>query len=306
MDSDQTKFNFDYAQIGDVQLHYAEYGAGERLVLLLHGFPEFWYSWRYQLAALGATGKYRVIAPDLRGYNLSSKPQHIGDYRMNLLVDDVLGLVRYFGAEDAAIIGHDWGAAVAWEVARTHPEYVWKLAALQVPPLAAWRANLTLEQLIKSWYMLFFQLPRLPEWWIGRNDFEAIERAFRGAARRVTFTDEDINRYKDAFRKRGARADETNALTAAINYYRANFGSMMLRRAKVADEAHAHEAHRVRVPTLFIYGERDFAIAKTTVRNVASFVDAPYQELRLPLANHWVQQESPLEVNEALIKFLDG
>lgn len=304
MSNEQAKFKYDYAQVGDVRLHYAEYGTGERLVLLLHGFPEFWYSWRYQLAALGKTGKYRVVAPDLRGYNLSSKPGQIKDYRMSLLIDDALGLVRYFGAERAAIVGHDWGAAIGWEVARRHPEYVWKLAALQVPPLAAWRENFTFKQLLMSWYMLFFQLPRLPEWYTGANNFAALERLFRRTARRGTFTDEDIARYKDAFRKQGLREDETSALTAAINYYRANFG-LMLRRAKNADEANAQESRRVRVPTLFIYGERDFAIAPATVRNVASFVDAPYTEVRLPFASHWVQQESPFEVNDALIEFLD-
>ncbi|HEX8853909.1 MAG TPA: alpha/beta fold hydrolase, partial [Pyrinomonadaceae bacterium] len=99
-----------YAQIGDVRLHYAERGAGERLVILLHGFPECWYSWRHQLATLGE--RFHVVAPDMRGYNLSDKPQRVEDYRMERLVDDVTGLVRHFGATRASIVGHDWGAAV--------------------------------------------------------------------------------------------------------------------------------------------------------------------------------------------------
>src|SRR3954469_6153183 len=130
-----------YAQLDGIKLHYAESGSGETLVILLHGFPEFWYSWRHQLPVIGA--KYHAVAPDLRGYNLSDKPPRVEDYSMELLVKDVLGLVRHFGASKAAIVGHDWGAGLAWAVAQMHPEYVWKLAALQVPPMAAWRANMT-------------------------------------------------------------------------------------------------------------------------------------------------------------------
>ncbi|MGH9902498.1 MAG: alpha/beta fold hydrolase, partial [Pyrinomonadaceae bacterium] len=207
-----------YAQVGEVRLHYAERGDGARLVLLLHGFPECWYSWRHQLAALG--DEYRVVAVDMRGYNLSSKPERVKDYRIDALVDDVLGLVRHFGAREAAIVGHDWGAAVAWAVAQRYPEYVWKLAALQVPPLAAWKANITLRQALRSWYMLFFQLPLVPEWWISANDFAALERMFKRTARRGTFTDTDVAVYKAAMREPGA-------LTGAINYYRANLASLL-------------------------------------------------------------------------------
>ena len=284
-------FRHGYAQIGDVRLHYAERGAGERLVILLHGFPECWYSWRHQLAALGE--HYRVVAPDLRGYNLSDKPPRVEDYRMEALVGDVLGLIRHCGAREAAIIGHDWGAAVAWAVAEKYPEYVWKLAALQVPPPAAWAANVTVRQLFRSWYMFFFQLPRVPEWWISRNDFGGLNEMFKGTARRGTFTDTDIAVLKEAMRQPGA-------LTASVNYYRANLKSLLQRRG----ERQAAGDGRVRVPTLFIYGERDFAIIPDTVRGVERYVDAPYREVRLAHSNHWVQQESPSEVNAALLSFL--
>src|SRR5918911_305836 len=203
-----------YAQIGGVRLHYAERGSGGRLVLLLHGFPECWYSWRHQLLALG--DDYTVVAPDMRGYNLSDKPPRVDDYRIEKLVDDVTGLVRHFGQREAAIIGHDWGAGVAWAVAFKSPEYVWKLAAMQVPPPAAWRANMTLKQALRSWYMLFFQIPWLPEWLISLGDFALLERTFKETvARKGAFTETDIAVYKQAFR-------EPYALTGAINYYRAN------------------------------------------------------------------------------------
>src|SRR5919202_6858912 len=126
-----------YAQVGDVRLHYAEAGEGDRLVILLHGFPECWYSWRHQFAAL--RDGYHVVAPDMRGYNLSDKPPRVEDYKIELLVDDVLGLIRHFGAREAAVVGHDWGAGIAWAVAQRYPEYVWKLAAMQVPPAAVWQ-----------------------------------------------------------------------------------------------------------------------------------------------------------------------
>ncbi len=282
-----------YAQIGGVRLHYAERGSGERLVILLHGFPECWYSWRHQLMALGES--YTVVAPDMRGYNLSDKPARVEDYKINLLVDDVLGLIRHFGKKQATIVGHDWGAAVAWAVAQRHPEYVWKLAALQVPPMAAWRANMSLRQALRSWYMLFFQLPRVPEWLMSANDYAFVERAFKKTvARPGTFTDTDIAVYKKALREPGA-------LTAAINYYRANAFSMFMKRKREREEL---SDGRIRVPVLFIYGEQDHAIVPETVRDVKSYVDAPYREVRIKQSAHWVQNEAVAEVNAALQSFL--
>lgn len=284
----------DYAQVGGVRLHYAVRGNGARLVILLHGFPECWYSWRHQLDALGED--YTVVAPDMRGYNLSDKPARVEDYRMDVLVDDVLGLIRHFGHSEAAIVGHDWGAGVAWAVALRHPEYVWKLVTMQVPPPAAWRRNMTLRQALRSWYMFFFQIPRLPEWQISRNDFAALEDTFKKTtARPGVFTDADIAVYKNALREQGA-------LTGAINYYRANVLPLLFSRSrKTEDEGET----RVRVPTLFIFGERDFAIIPETVRGVRDFVAAPYREVRISRSGHWVQNEAVAEVNAALKSFLD-
>src|SRR5215210_1491895 len=194
-----------YAQVGGVRLHYAERGEGDELVILLHGFPECWYSWRHQLKALG--DEYHVVAPDMRGYNLSDKPPRVEDYQMDRLVDDVTGLIRHLGRDRAVVVGHDWGAAVAWGVALKHPEYVSRLVTMQVPPPAAWRANMTLKQALRSWYMLFFQLPFLPEWLISLNDFATIERSLKNApGNKGAFTETDIAVYKKALR-------EPNALT---------------------------------------------------------------------------------------------
>lgn len=285
-----------YAQIGGVRLHYAERGSGGRLVVLLHGFPECWYSWRHQLMALGEN--FRVVAPDMRGYNLSDKPARVEDYKIDLLVDDVLGLVRHFGEKQAAIVGHDWGAGVAWAVAQRNPEYVWKLVAMQVPPMAAWRDNMTLRQALHSWYMLFFQLPRLPEWLMSVKDYAFIERTFKKTvARPGTFTDTDIAVYKKAL-------SEPGALTAGINYYRANVFSMFARRKQREQEELSD--NRIRVPTLFIYGEKDHAVLPETVRGVKNYVDAPYREVRIATSAHWVQNEAVEEVNAALQSFLSS
>jgi pimeloyl-ACP methyl ester carboxylesterase len=291
----QMTISHGFADVNGIRLHYAECGtSNDDLVILLHGFPEFWYSWRHQLPVLGE--RYHVVAPDMRGYNLSDKPPRVEDYRIEFLVADVLGLIKHFGKSQAAIVAHDWGAGVAWAVAQRHPEAVSKLAALQVPMPVAWRDNITLRQFLSSWYMFFFQLPRVPEWWASRNDFARVERMYRETiVRPGAFTDEDIAAYKDALRQPGA-------LTSSINYYRANVFRSLLRGGT---ETPKDADGRIRVPTLFIYGEQDVAVLPSTVRDLGRFIDAPYRELRIPDSGHWVQNEAVDEVNAALLEFLD-
>src|SRR5258706_3923527 len=269
----------DYAQLDQVRLHYVECGAGDDLVILLHGFPECWYSWRHQLPVLGE--RYHVVAPDMRGYNLSDNPKGFESYRIELLVKDIVELIDHFGKKKAAIVAHDWGAGVAWALAQRHPEVVSKLVAMQVPPPAAWRANFTLRQLRHSWYMFFFQLPGLPEWWASANDFARIEKMYRETTVRAdAFSAEDIAVYKEALRRPGA-------LTSTINYYRANvFRSLVRGGVETPDHG------GIKVPTLFIYGEHDMAIVPDTVRGLDRFIDAPYRELRIPDSWHWVQNEA--------------
>ena len=303
-----TTIGHGYANVNGIRLHYAETGSGDNLVILLHGFPEFWYSWRHQLTALGEN--YHVVAPDMRGYNLSDRPLRVEDYRIDVLVEDVVDLIKNFGARKAAIVAHDWGAAVAWVVAQKYPERVSKLAVLQVPPAAVWRANISLRQLLRSWYMFFFQLPRIPEWAIGRKDFAALNRTFKETvARKGTFSDAEIELYKEALRRPGA-------ITAAVNYYRANVRRILSPRhasstvgdngESKTDQATPGGDGRIRVPTLFIFGEQDFAILPATVRGIEEHVAAPYSELRIADSGHWVQNEAVAEVNEALIDFLSS
>ena len=283
-----------YASVNGIRLHYAEAGSGDNLVILLHGFPEFWYSWRKQLDAL--SGGFHVVAPDLRGYNLSDKPPRVEDYKIDKVAEDVIGLIDHFGAKQAAIVGHDWGAGVAWALAQQHPERVSKLAVLQVPLQSVFRANLTFKQLLRSWYMFFFQIPRLPEWLISRQNFRAIELTFtEKVVRKNTFTTEEVERYKEAARQPGA-------LTGAINYYRANVFDRLFPRKRKGNVNQSNG--RVQVPTLFIFGEQDFAIIPASVRGLNKYIDAYYREVRIPDSGHWVQNEAPAEVNAALLEFL--
>lgn len=283
------KIKFDFAQIGGVKLHYAKAGTGAKLVILLHGFPEFWYSWRHQLDAL--SDEYTVVAPDMRGYNLSDKPSGVKEYAVEKLVDDVVGLIHHFGQEQAAVIGHDWGAGIAWAVAQMHPEAVWKLGALQVPPMAIWRKNQTLRQALASWYMLFFQIPRLPEWLMSFNDYQMLADGLRkSTAEPDIFTDAEIAEYKKSW-------SEPGALTSAINYYRANFVPLFLTESKPLNQ-------KITVPTVFIYGEKDHAVLPETVKGVSEMIDAPYEEFHIPTAAHWSQQEAAEAVTQILREFL--
>jgi len=292
---DQRSIRHNYAQVGDLRLHYAESGGEkDQLVILLHGFPEFWYSWRHQMPFLGK--HYHVVAPDMRGYNLSDKPPRVADYHIDNLVGDVIGLINHFGKSKAVIIAHDWGAGVAWAVAQRHPEAVERLAALQVPLPAAWRENMTFAQFRRSWYMFFFQLPWLPEWWASANDFARVDEMYRKTSVRPgAFSDEDLEAYKQAMR-------QPRALTSALNYYRANVLRSLFRSGV---ETPNESDGGVRVPTLFIYGEQDMAVIPSTIKELGRFIDAPYREVRIPDSGHWVQNEAITEVNNALLEFLN-
>lgn len=274
--------------VGDVTLHAVIAGSGP-LVILLHGFPECWYSWRLQIPALAAAG-YRVVAPDLRGYNLSDKPRRVSDYRVEALADDVAGLIRALGAEKAHVVGHDWGAMVAWVFAMRHPSLLDRLAILNVPHPARYMKSLrTLRQVRKSWYVFFFQLPWLPERGFTRDNFRALRNLFRyDPMRKGAFTDEDIERCV-------AAAAQPGAMTAAINYYRASVrrGPWAARRILRVIEA----------PTLVIWGEHDRYLGSELAEPDRHWVPN-CQISRFLDASHWVQVDRPDRVNSRLIGFL--
>lgn len=267
-----------------VHLHYVELGEGP-LVVLLHGFPEFWYAWRRQIGALAAAG-YRVVAPDQRGYNLSDKPEGVAAYGSARLVEDVATLIRDRGETKAFVVGHDWGAGVAWSFAMEHPEMVERLVVLNGPHperlLHALRTSPV--QWIRSWYMFFFQLPALPEAVSELDSYAFLLKPLREEPTLPgAFTREDIARYVEAYARPGA-------LTAMINWYRA------ILRGK------AVETRRVDVEVLVLWGEND--------RHLDREIATPPEELVpnarvvfVPGATHWVQHDAPATVNDELIAF---
>lgn len=276
--------------INGVDLHVIQAGPEDGpLVILLHGFPEFWYGWRRQIPALVEAG-YRVWAPDQRGYNRSGKPQGIDAYRLDLLAQDVVGLIDAAGVEQAhAVIGHDWGAAVAWWVGIAHPERIRRLGILNVPHPSRSVVRETFKrrpgQLFKSWYIFFFQIPRLPEWLLSRGNFRGLAGALHGKTPE-SFTPGDLACYRAAWSQPGA-------LTGMLNWYRA----MLQRPPRLG------RANRVTVPTLILWGERDVALSK----EMAPLSLAKCDQGRLityPDATHWLQHDEPDAVNRELVAFL--
>jgi pimeloyl-ACP methyl ester carboxylesterase len=203
-----------YAEIGDVRLHYVEAGEGP-LVVLLHGFPEFWYGWREQIGPLAAAG-FRVVAPDLRGYNLSSKPDGVHAYDTGQLTADVAGLIGERGAKSAMLAGHDWGGSVAWATAMDHPEVVDRLAILNAAhPRKLAQGLHHPGQLRKSWYFFFFDLPDLPETVVHAGHWHFFRHFLHDAS--PAYTPEEMDRYLQAWAQPGAA-------TGMINYYRPRCG----------------------------------------------------------------------------------
>jgi len=277
-----------YADLGDVRLHYIEAGEGP-LVLLLHGFPQFWYQWRHQILAL-VEAAFRVVAPDMRGYNLSDKPPGVQAYRVELLARDVERLIRTCGEGTATVVGHDWGAIAAWIAAMRHPGRVERLAILNVPhPTRSLDGLLSPMQLLRSSYMFFFQIPRLPEKVIRAGDFALLRSVFRSdPVQPEAFTAEDIERYIEAIAQPGA-------LTASLNYYRALLRYPGETRALLK---------RVEAPVLVIWGERDRFLSRRLAEPPRLWVPNLIRVKRLPNASHWVAEDRPLEVNTLLLDFL--
>ena len=269
--------------VNGVRLHTV--GAGEGpLVLLLHGFPDFWYGWRRQIPALAAAG-FRVVAPDLRGYNLSDKPAGAREYTIKKLAADVADLVAACGEERAAVVGHDWGGGVAWAFAMTYPEKLSRLAILNSPhPERLLRALRTPRQFAKSWYMFFFQLPRLPERVLRRGGYRGLLEPMRKETRPGALTDEDVACYRAAYEQPGA-------LGGMLAYYRA----MFLRGGRVP-------MRPITAPTMVVWGERDVHLGRELATPRPELVKDARVEY-LP-ASHWVQTDEPDRVNALLLDHL--
>lgn len=280
-------FDWTHAKIATngIQLHYVTQGDGP-LMLLLHGFPEFWYSWRHQMPEFARDRQ--VVALDLRGYNDSDKPPATAAYAMPELIQDVKGVIEGLGYDRCVLVGHDWGGAIAWSFAEAYPAMVEKLIVLNIPhPAKFAQGLLTPQQLLRSSYIFFFQLPWLPELAIQANDFQLLEWSLRGmAVNKAAFSDDDIEAYKNAFAKPGT-------LTAALNYYRNLFRPGLWSRSWRVLE----------MPTLMIWGEDDIPLGKELTYGTEQYV-RDFQLKYIPHCSHWVQQERPDLVNQYMREFL--
>ncbi|QCW03646.1 alpha/beta fold hydrolase [Natrinema pallidum] len=256
------------------------------LVVLLHGFPEFWYGWRRVIEPLVEAG-YRVVVPDQRGYNRSEKPDGVGSYRLAELTRDVVELIGTEDRERAAVVGHDWGGMVAWSVAAHHPEVVDRLTIVNAPHPTAYRRQLLSNpaQLRRSWYALWFQLPWLPERVARYDDYRVLERTLRETAAPGTFREDELARYRRAWDRKGA-------LTAMLNWYRA-----------AARYPPRMPTDPIEPPTLVVWGEDDTALVPSLAVDSAMLCAQRRLEL-LPETSHWVPHEAPTRLTDEILTHL--
>lgn len=280
---------------GEVRLHVVEARPAEApeggpvpadvpLVVFLHGFPEFWWSWRHQLRAFADAG-FWAVAPDMRGYGGSDKPRAVSAYEVERIAADVAGLLAALGREKAFIVGHDWGAVIAWTFAQIHPSMTERLAILNVPhPLQMVRGLRRPAQLRKSWYIFFFQLGRLAERVVRRDDYAYLRRTFRADG----VPDDEAEIYVRAIA-------EPQVLASAMNYYRASVRRVFGGRLP--------KTSRIDAPVLVIWGDGDRYLGKEMAEPPARFVPNA-RVVHLPGVSHWVQNAAPAKVNELLLGFV--
>ncbi|CAJ0942270.1 unnamed protein product, partial [Mesorhabditis belari] len=282
-----------YVQLNDIRMHYVQSGSDDKpLMVLIHGFPEFWYSWRFQLKYFSS--QYRVVAIDQRGYNESDRPSKVADYDVRLLAADIDQLIKKLGHKKAIVAGHDWGALVAWHVALTYPQSVERLVILNVPHPAVAKKNMrsNLKQFLASWYIFFFQAPILPEFVVSSNDYKMLDTMMRGRKggirlHRENFGEEEVECWKYVFSQQGA-------ITGPINFYRA-----ALRYPK---EVTFNDF--VKPPTLIVWGDADPFLIKEGAQQSVELCEngrVAYVEG----ASHWVQQDDPETVNRLIEQFLE-
>lgn len=276
-----------FIQSNGIQLFTVQHGPKEGpLVIMLHGFPEFWYGWRHQIDALAAAG-YNVLTPDMRGYNLSEKPKGTEAYALDELAKDVVGLIEASGHEKVILVGHDWGAAVAWWTAIRYPEKLEKLVIINVPHPTVMMQALKEDwaQRRRSWYMFYFQIPELPEMGMRFANWRTMVKAMQDSARPGAFTSADMEQYRKAWSQSGA-------ITAMINYYRAIF----------RHRPSATSNPRVQVPTQIIWGADDAFIGREYAQKSLEMCDNGRLTI-IEGATHWVQHEEAARVNQLMLEF---
>ncbi|XP_060073872.1 epoxide hydrolase 4-like [Ylistrum balloti] len=289
--NDPTLGTHGFIHLEHVKLHYVSNGDESKpLMLLIHGFPEFWYSWRFQLRAFSKD--YRVVAIDQRGYSESEKPNGYSNYSVDKLVSDIKQLIPALGHRSAVVVGHDWGGAVAWAFAMRHQDMVDKLIVLNCPHPSTFRNYLRqhFEQFKRSWYMFLFQIPHLPEYIMSRDDYRSIKEMFtgkRGGVKVGTVSEDDLEAYKYAFSRPGG-------FTGPLNFYRSAMKSNMLTVTNVP---------KIQKPTLIVWGCKDMALCEELPALAKDYVtNLTIQYIQD--ASHWVQMDTPDIVNEHMRDFL--
>jgi len=285
------------AKVGEITLHYAESGAEhEELILLLHGFPEFWYCWKDQIPKLGE--KYHAVAPDMRGYNLSDKPEGVKSYRINHLIGDVIGLADHLGKETFYLVAHDWGAAIAYAVAMAHPDRVKGLIIMNGPHpyIFAELLNNNEEQIRQSQYMAYFQTPGVEKKMLKDNGNWLLDWTFSKHVENGQMTEDDMNAYRTAWTQPGA-------MTAMLNYYRASPLVPATEETKGRGSGLDPDKFKVHVPTLILWGDADHALVKDNLKGIEKFIDKVTVKL-LSGVTHWVTHEAPELVTEEILDFI--
>lgn len=276
--------------INGTAIHVVVAGPAEgRPITFIHGFPEFWFAWRRQIDYFVSSG-YRVIIPDLRGYNLSDKPAGVTNYSIDVLAGDILGVLGALAIPQTFVVGHDWGAAVTWHLAAHFPNRIRRAAMLSVPHPRVFIKHLFRNpaQLRKSWYIFLFQLPWLPEFLLRSRDWALLVQVLQDTSVAGVFSESDLEQYKESWAKDGA-------VTAMLNSYR----GAMLRPSKWARHS---EASRVRVPALLIWGKDDQFAVEAMAKESLRYCDDGHVEI-FENASHWVQHEHPEKLNKLLLKF---
>jgi pimeloyl-ACP methyl ester carboxylesterase len=287
-------FEHRYADVNDIRLHYVTAGKG-RLMMFLHGFPEFWYEWKNQLAEFGRG--YQAVAPDMRGYNLSSKPTDVAQYRLRYLIEDVRALTEHLGHKKLILVAHDWGGGVAWPFAMRHPEYVEKLIIINAPHPVIFVRELRDNPAQKkaSQYILMHRTSEAEDILARDNYALLVNSILKDGIERGYFTEEDKNAYVEAWSQPGA-------LTGGLNYYRAaHLGSFAGERD---DSLSADPSlFTVRVPALVIWGEKDRWLLTGNLEGLEKYV--PNLTIkRIPDGSHWVIHEKPALVNSYIREFI--
>jgi pimeloyl-ACP methyl ester carboxylesterase len=289
-------FEHGYADVSKIRLHYVTAGKG-RLIMFLHGFPEFWYEWKNQLAEFGRD--YQAVAPDMRGYNLSSKPAEVEQYRMKYLINDVRALAEHLGHKRFILVAHDWGGGVAWPFAMRHPEYLEKLVIINaVHPIIFMRElRDNPAQQKASQYILVYRTPGAEEI-LSRNNYALpASNLLEDGLKQGYFTEEDKKAYIEAWSQPGA-------LTGGLNYYRAaHLGSFTGESDNIlsADPS----LFTVKVPTLVVWGERDRWLLVGNLEGLETYVPNLTVK-RIPDGSHWVIHEKPVLVNSYIREFVEN